>query len=402
MFSLTQTHKTILLFTAGIMASMNGLFILLHSNGLGFDRFAKFSFISEPQDSLANTSLLVVVTTSLSTEEGYMESRRFYLDAIQRNFASLCEIGMTVRVKFTAYNDMDIRWKEYFNSTKGHCQREGSSFSLDLETFAYEKLPPEAFGTSGTLAMRHRDIFAREVENYDFFLIQEDDVNYTPENIIYLISNYRRMSRLRPSLFPNVFDSEMVNGAHYATFRMNAGYIFRLQQELYFSSIHVPGGRGYLLPRILLLRLIEQQGLHTFLNSQGVKGEFNPTIASGQAIMANYNLVHPLRNWKSGAIHHMSNKYIKLEMERNQSDVLSSLQFNELEEVFSSCYGPAESNKSSTTVSFEGSCWACLESGHASYMSTIIEGCPFSAERKVTFKFICEESENIRFPGRQD
>ena len=64
MFSLTQTHKTILLFTAGIMASMNGLFILLHSNGLGFDRFAKFSFISEPQDSLATPALRSRVTFS--------------------------------------------------------------------------------------------------------------------------------------------------------------------------------------------------------------------------------------------------------------------------------------------------------------------------------------------------
>ena len=239
----------------------------------------------------------------------------------------------------------------------------------------------------------------RESKKYDFFLSQEDDVNYTVESILYFISNYNLMKRLRPPLYPNYFDIEIANGFHYASFRLSSGFVFKLQEELYFSSNHVPGGRGYIMPRALLLNTIEE-GSHDFLDCKRTKGEFNPSVASGQVLMTSHKMVHPLSSWKSGGIHHMSNKYIQMELELNQTESnLASLRDSELDMAFSSCYGSKE--EVNTTVTIEGSCLECLGNDEAAYMTSVVEVVAGShVERMVKFKFVCEKYESVSFPGQ--
>ena len=72
---------------------------------------------------------------------------------------------------------------------------------MDVETFPWEALPATAFGTAGTLACRHREIFVRERKNYDFFIVQEDDVLYSVENILYFMSQYHFMKQMQPFYF---------------------------------------------------------------------------------------------------------------------------------------------------------------------------------------------------------
>ena len=94
------------------------------AKGSAVDSFFK------PRSIVLDTSLLAVVTTSLSADAG--PSPLLYLHTIQRNFASLCEVGFTVRVVFTAYGGIDSKWTEHLVSTQDKCQRNERAFRLEL------------------------------------------------------------------------------------------------------------------------------------------------------------------------------------------------------------------------------------------------------------------------------
>ena len=55
------------------------------------------------------------------------------------------------------------------------CSINQSNIAVRLEFFQHRKLPNGAYGTKGDLAIRYREIFLRELDNYDTFIVQEDD-----------------------------------------------------------------------------------------------------------------------------------------------------------------------------------------------------------------------------------
>ncbi len=347
--------------------------------------------IIEPNAPFGNISLLAVVTTSGS----YNGMQLHFLDTIHRSYATLCELGFSAKLIFTAYDSVDAKWSEYLTSPQIQCHRSKASFMMDVETFPWEALPPAAFGTAGTLACRHREIFLRERDNFDFFIVQEDDVLYSVENILYFVSQYHFMRQMQPPLFPVFFDFELLDGLKYSMFRLGAGHIFRSGEELFFSSVHAPGGRGYILPKVLLAKMINETGSEVLVNCSNVGGEFNPAIASAQVLMHSQRLVSPLRNWKQGGIHHMSNKYIGMEKANSQNlqkplkdGQFFSLQYNELDVAFSSCNG-SEEEYNRTAIMIDGSCQECLRNGQSAYMLSFIYGYAFG-DRQVKFVFTCE------------
>lgn len=347
--------------------------------------------------SVSNTSMLAVVTTSLSFANGISDSSLIQLSLIGKNFVTLCEMGFRTSVVFSAYDEIDAKWEAYFLDNFGHCHRDLTAFTFKVETFAFEALPANAFGTSGTLAFQHRIIFARQSQNYDFFICQEDDVDYAVANILYFISNYHFMVRMQPALFPSFFDFEEASGTRYASYRMNAGFIFEAESELYFSPIHEPGGRGYIVPRDMLLNWMDTHGLGDFFDSSMVRGEFNPQVASSTVLMKFGRLVHPLRDWQRGGIHHMPNKYIKLESSLNHADAFSGIKFEELNAAFASCHSTSQRSVR-TAIKLQGNCAQCLRKKRAVYMMLSVNGSPF-IKRKVIAKFSCVDKKKVRFPG---
>ncbi len=63
------------------------------------------------------------------------------------------------------------------------CSINQSNIAVRLEFFQHRKLLNGAYGTKGNLAIRYREIFLRELDNYDTFIVQEDDVIFS-ENIV--------------------------------------------------------------------------------------------------------------------------------------------------------------------------------------------------------------------------
>ena len=267
---------------------------------------------------------------------------------------------------------------------------------LEPRQHPFEGLPSSAFGTPGTLAFRHRQIFVRELKNYDYFLVQEDDVSYTADSIMHYIKSHEIMAKFQPALHPAFFDTEMYDANVHVSYRMREGYIFQVQNRLYFSSINEPGGRGYIIPRAELFSLIDEDGLSNFLDVEQVSGEFNPQVSSFATTGRKLRLVFPLENWAKGAISHLSNKYIKYEVDANMQSMFSTIRSTELAAAFSSCE-KANMNVH-VNLSIIGNCNMCIENGQAAYMKTSLAAQPFTA-RKITFSFTCEDKELIKYPG---
>ena len=140
--------------------------------------------------------------------------------------------------------------------------------------------------------------------------------------------------------------------------------------------------------------------MNSWTDPQRVVGEFNPKVASLEVLQSSKRLVHPLEAWEKSAIHHLSNKYIKMDCEANQSDSrYASLRFDELEYIFSRCIGGKSAVPRSVTVI--GSCAKCLELGGAVKVSANFDGRAHSTERKIHVKYHCQRSIKVKFRGRR-
>jgi len=348
----------------------------------------------ESDSGYLQVSLLAVVTTAVSFY-GVGDARLSYLETILNNFKDVCEIGLDVSVILTAYEGAADAWLEYLSSRYGTCRRNESSLRYDLELFPFRKLPPHASGTAGDLAIRHREIFLRERNNFDFFLVQEDDASYTAETVRYFLDNLRTTQRLSPSLFPSFFDYEVFKGVKYAGFRMHAGYIFVSQGEYFFTTTVSFGGRGYLVPQTEILKFAQ---LDSWADPQAVVGEFNPKVASLDVLSAHKRLVHPLTTWKSGGVHHLPNKYIVMEFEKKEADSkTASLRFEELDFIFSACL--KKGTLAPQGVRVVGDCAKCLASRGYVKMRSDVLGPSRSSHRNLTVSFRCSIFNKVTFRG---
>ena len=113
--------------------------------------------------------------------------RILYLDTILRNYVALCEEGYKVGVALVTYDNADNRkWESIVQDENYYCMRIGAPISIDFFFFENRGLPPTAFGTPGDLAIRYRELFLKELNNYELFLVQEDDIDIRPASILYI------------------------------------------------------------------------------------------------------------------------------------------------------------------------------------------------------------------------
>jgi hypothetical protein len=141
-------------------------------------------------------SLLVVVTGGWAMKRYRDDQHYLYLEQILANYVSICEAGFHVSVILVSYEGsednyiqtMPISWFPDFGSSKFICHQIGRPISVSVELYPFRPLPEGAFGTSGDLAIPYREIFHREQNNFDFFLVQEDDVSYDIVAVQYLLT----------------------------------------------------------------------------------------------------------------------------------------------------------------------------------------------------------------------
>lgn len=338
-------------------------------------------------------STILAAVTSSSFDGNHLK----YLDIILSNLAEVCELGFGVRVVLVSYEELKPASIKPVSSRFRTCKRDRKALSHEVQFFPKRNLSKAAFGTSGDLAIRHREIFLKERGNFDYFLVQEDDVSYTSKNIQYFIDSLNFTETLSPSLYPTYFDYEIFGGEKFAGYRMRAGYIFTVKKRLFFASAHDAAGRGYMLSSSDVFSFENDTA---WLDSSNVVGEFNPKVASGMALQNFKRLVIPLDTWQHGGVHHLPNKYINIERDSEEIQ-LASIRFDHLEYIFSSCLqqGYSLPLSSIAQILFEGNCLLCLDRTGATFMDLRFDGDMQLAESKLIVSFRCSDLKEITFPG---
>ena len=159
------------------------------------DPSQRSSHLSKDSDEVT-IRILGVITYGYSFDRVEGMRRKRFLDVILKNYLAMkCDAGYTVSTLLTVYEtEANKNWHNYLNASKYACDDGHDILPVDVELFPFRALTKNAYGTAGDLAIRHREIPSREKHNYDYFVVQENDVSYTIRNIEYYIRSMRYLS----------------------------------------------------------------------------------------------------------------------------------------------------------------------------------------------------------------
>lgn len=391
---------------------------LLSTPGHG-ERLASKQHIITPAQyypPVESPALLAVVTLGGGNLERSTASATF-LRVILGNFVATCEAGMNVNVVLVNYENFDktpLSFKPGRISNELFCHRKHRYLNITTSFYPNRRLPPHAFGTAGDLQIRHREIFLRERENYDYFLSQEDDVSVSQRTIRYFaehMSQFEEKSFNRlGNFFPSFYSYERLNQVNFLDWRLRAGKIIQISGQYFFehSILDTPasGARAYMVSRKILDTLPNILDVSRWLDPTEVKGEFNPLVGSALFLTEAYRVVIPLEDWREAAVHHLPNKYLEM----MQAEGIRNPKFVPIEEtdlafIFSSCLSEETASASDTddvahAITSEGSCRACFEdAGYASFETVpIVSNKTLNPDhRSLHVTFSCEKTPWFKF-----
>ena len=296
--------------------------------------------------------LLVVITGGWSLPMYKDDTHALYLDDILQNYVQVCESGFRPTVVLATYDSIDSTWMNQVIDAKSRfCYRIQKKVDVLIESFPFNVA--SGFGTAGDLAIRHREIFVRELQNFDLFVSQENDVKLTDRNLHYFVSAYRDlMLQTGLKFHPALFVYEKLNGHRYADWCLRYGKIIRIGDKEYFHGGHLGVSCcAYIGFRRTLLDLMPPNNSAWFDVSL-VKN------ASWGVLNLKYIPVFPLDHLEDAGFHHMPNKYVRLaspvkagETEHHQ---FGQCTLGEAAYIFSKCSMVPDKRMSEVNVSIFG------------------------------------------------
>jgi hypothetical protein len=373
-----------------VLVLHSAFFLWKNRSNAGSDKF-------DEKTSSEGKRVIAVITVGWEPHR-YLRESRGYLELILQRYTNFCELGHSVSVDICLYESEGAQhfWSSKIQEMGHYCERIKSNITVSLEFFHHRKLPNGAYGTKGDLAIRYREIFLRELDRYDTFIVQEDDVIFS-ENIItyfytwlYFLQNYTN-----GKLLPSLYDAEIsdINQEKYASPRLTNGTFFKIGDETFFRSGHSIGGRSLILTRDLLEKSVGKRP-DEWINPNRVRGEFNPTVSTfhwmenvqgtspkrlvNRLVNPKNIFVFPVSNssWKQAEVHHLSNKYINHEV-KVENGWTTWIKISDISAIFDSCLEDGKENFLLTDdahkILFTGiSCFKCLESGKNARLRTIV------------------------------
>ena len=314
-------------------------------------------------------SLLACVTGSWSFEGGRTEERLLYLRIILKNYVAACEAGYNVTVVLLLYAHTSANdFEKYVSLHNYRCERIFAPIAIKVRYFEHRPIPGGAHGTGqftdGDLAIRHREVFLQHRNDFDVFLVQEDDVSIEAENL-----NLFRKSLCvfrNSDYYPALYDTEIKNGTRYLSWRFRSGTFTRFGNRTVFRTNHVDwGGRAYIITSKYLREFVKDP--LAWFDPSKVKGEFNPEVASSAwfADKRKLAILIDTDEWRGGDIHHLSNRFVNFDVEDSYFEMPT---LNEVSKVFRNCSWSPQNNTTSTDaeshVDIVGDdCLTCLNTG---------------------------------------
>ena len=288
------------------------------------------------------------------------------------------------------------------------CHRIDDTIEVRIEKFPWRDIPPGCLGTYGDLSIRHREVFAREINNFDLFISQENDIKFTSLSLHNFVTTYQSFSRTgrgRPRPLLHMF--ERLDGQTYADWRLRLGKIYKVGAEVVFEPTHFGAGCcGYIAFRNDLITLMGSN-VSAWCDPKEVKGEFNPAVSSWNSMLSHFDLVIRLPLSRQGSVdagvgfHHMSNRLVK--NAKTNSDLYTHPDFGlitweEWAVIHSHCLPKPVNAKSlvATTVTVSGSeCRSCIDRNKKVELKTSLRleaRGELTNHRRVDAVFSCEPS----------
>lgn len=335
-----------------IRAALLCLFSSVHSLGAEIHRALAVGELPELQQT--SHRVLAAVTGIWDYHKAnseYKQQRKSYLDQILQNYRHACEHGYEVHVVLTTYeSDNETLESSLPSPSSLFCDRLDRSLSVAVQRYPFEPLPNNTHGTAGTLAAKHRSLFAdlAKVE-YDCFIVQEDDLMVKSHHIDY----FMRWSKetLETGLYPafttyevpsSVFSRKDLASRHSGlVWRGGVNTrIFSNNGTLWTEDLWNPPVM-HMLTREMLHHFLEL-GYHDPLSRhyappQTEPVEFNPWYNIGW-IRAFYKPVVPVAGYAASLLHHAANKYTEI-MLHEESETLVGLAPDQMQEILHHCTG---------------------------------------------------------------
>ena len=375
-----------------------------------------FSVSNKPKQNAVRASVLAVVTAGFSLAQDH--SRDTHARLMISNFVDMCERGFNVTVVFTTYDSWSPRhWLiDTLSAPYAKCTRTNTPLDISVRTYPLRELPAGAFGTSGDLQIRHREIFLSNRGVYDFYLHTEDDIGITSRNLEYFIDTLdmfklpqhqleRSLSQLQgvkhqmPVLFPTLFSYERHKGRNFVDWRMQKGVILAIGTNIFYYGHMNPhcGARAYVLPKEHLSRLPHTWAEPEKVHPKGTRYEFNPHVGTlCFRELEEVTVLLPLRHWFDAGLHHLSDKYIsRYDDEPCDVDahVHTSINQKQIDAVFNFCLESEVKQvyDAPNTTLVGPNCYECLASGQiSSFQIQVKKNCDGGCH--VTIHFECDPS----------
>ena len=373
-----------------------------------------FSVSNKPNQNAAQASVLAVATAGFSLAQDH--ARDTHTRMMISNFVNMCERGFDVTVVFTTYDSWSPRhWlADTLSAPYAKCMRTSTPLDISVRTYPLRELPMGAFGTSGDLQIRHREIFLSNRGAYDFYLHTEDDIGITARNLEYYIDTLdmfklpehelkRSLSfllgakREMPVLFPSLFSYERHKGRNFVDWRMQKGDILTLGTNVFYYGPLNPhcGARAYVLPKDDLSRFPDTWAEPSKVHPKGTSYEFNPHVGTlCFPEIGEVTVLLPLRHWFDAGLHHLPDKYISGYDDDEPCDVdtyiHTTINQKQIDAVFNSCLeSEVKRVDHSPNTTFVGqNCYECLASGQiSSFQIQVKKNCDGGCH--VTVRFEC-------------
>lgn len=376
--------------------------------------FLRKRLIFSVSNKRIRASILAVVTGGFSLAQDH--ARDTHARLMISNFVSMCEHGFDVTVVFTTYDSWSPSpWlADTLSSPDAKCTRTNVPLNISVQMYPFRELPTGAFGTSGDLQIRHREIFLSNRGSYDFYLHTEDDIGITARNLEYYmntldmfklpqpqlnhsLSYLQGVQHQTPVLLPSLFSYERHKGRNFVDWRMQKGDILAIGTNIFYYGPLNPhcGARAYVLPKDNLSRLPDTWAEPTKVHPTGTHYEFNPHVGTlCFRELEEVTVLLPLRDWFDAGLHHLSDKYISGYDNGEPCDadthMHTSINRKQIDAVFNSCLeSELEGVHDAPNITFFGqSCYQCLASGHiSSFQTQVTKNCDGGCH--VTVRFEC-------------
>lgn len=293
--------------------------------------------------------------------DGYRPSERdrgrktHLLHIALQNYRHACDAGFEVHVVLVTYEAAN-HTLHLPSPSHLYCERIGAAVPLAVERFPFEPLPPDAHGSGGTLASKHRLVFNRlQNAGYDVFVAQEDDLMVKSHHLEYFARWGDQTARtgFYPSfllfeLLTHQNDRRQLSSRH-STVLFRGGMalqLHRVEGETWVVDQWNPAvlhmltramvanftARGYHIPEGILPR-----DKTAILSPQGT-WEYNPYYTINWLQML-YRTATPITEITRALIQHGTNRYLNALFERRGSAPMLGLTALELERVLLACTG---------------------------------------------------------------